>query len=143
MIDDACTLCGACAQACPTGALDLTGGQLTTRAIDCIRCGTCTAACPESAVEVATATTSDLLVRRELVVDEVVPCASCGEPHLPARLLDRARDVVARVVDRPPTPAARSIAVRRVAPSLPTGCAASRTGVPSPWASPRSIAAPS
>lgn len=105
---DACTLCGACARACPTGALDLTAGRLTTLAIDCIRCGMCAAACPEGVVEVATAAPSDLLVRRELVVDEVVPCTVCGTPHLPARLLDRAREVVA-ASGRPPTHASRQI----------------------------------
>jgi tetrathionate reductase subunit B len=108
VVDDACTLCGACARACPTGALDLTDGRLTTRDVDCVECGMCTAACPEGAVEVVTAATSDLLVRRELVADDVVPCVVCGEPHLPARLLDRARRVVA-ASDRPPTHASRQL----------------------------------
>lgn len=105
---DACTLCGACARTCPTGALTLDEGTLTARDIDCIGCTMCVTACPENAVVLGGTVASHVLERRELVADIVVPCAGCGEPHLPARLLERARETVA-ASGRPPTHASRQI----------------------------------
>jgi Fe-S-cluster-containing hydrogenase component 2 len=48
-----CTFCGACALACPTGAItsDSHGG-LVVDAIACSACGRCVSACPEHAVSV-------------------------------------------------------------------------------------------
>ena len=47
-----CTLCGACADACPTGALIAGAGTrgLSVRESRCLQCGACRAACPESAI---------------------------------------------------------------------------------------------
>jgi len=43
-----CTLCGACARACPTGAIAV-GDQVSTRAEHCILCYACVRECPTEA----------------------------------------------------------------------------------------------
>jgi tetrathionate reductase subunit B len=108
--DDGCTLCGACTRACPTGAVafDPGAGELSTRDLDCVSCGMCVAACPEQALHLEPAPAATVLDRRVLVSDEMVPCSGCGAPHLPARLLDHARRVVA-ASGRPPTRASRQL----------------------------------
>ncbi|MDZ7676515.1 MAG: 4Fe-4S dicluster domain-containing protein [Acidimicrobiales bacterium] len=108
--EDGCTLCGACTRACPTGAIafDPVDGVLSARDLDCVSCGLCLTACPEKVIEVEPAWSSVVSDRRVLVSDDVVPCSVCGGPHLPARLLSHARQVVA-ASGRPPTQASRQL----------------------------------
>ncbi len=44
-----CTLCGRCAEVCPTGAIYIDGNELTTDVRKCILCMSCTHVCPENA----------------------------------------------------------------------------------------------
>jgi ferredoxin len=48
-----CTMCGACAPACPTKALrtEVAGTELHLVEEDCVQCGLCRAICPENAVD--------------------------------------------------------------------------------------------
>lgn len=46
---DGCVLCGKCAEACPTGAIELKGGTLNTDVERCIICMTCVHECPKGA----------------------------------------------------------------------------------------------
>lgn len=105
---EACTLCGACARMCPTNALgyDASEGRLDFRAVDCTACGLCTAACPEDAVtlDIGLDRAGSLVDRRTLVTDEVVRCAGCGDPYLPARLLAHAQRVVQEATGAPRAP---------------------------------------
>lgn len=46
---DGCNLCGACASACPTGAISISGDAVVTDISSCILCMACSAACPQKA----------------------------------------------------------------------------------------------
>lgn len=53
LIDEAaCTMCGACTRACPTGALRIDDGALSFGQMDCVNCQLCQQACPEKIVQV-------------------------------------------------------------------------------------------
>ena len=52
-INDECVACGACAGACPTGAIAEGDGKYEINADECVDCGTCAAQCPTGAIEEA------------------------------------------------------------------------------------------
>ena len=50
VINDGCVSCGACAGACPVGAISEGDGKYVIDADTCISCGTCAGACPTGAI---------------------------------------------------------------------------------------------
>jgi len=82
-VSEACTLCGACANLCPTSALRLSHDDHSTSLLFnsslCVGCSTCAEKCPEKAIT---------LSRRLQVVDSfevvasssVMRCKQCGAP---------------------------------------------------------------
>lgn len=93
-----CTVCGACAWGCPTGALafreDGGSSALTFDATACTGCALCVARCPEfarGAIAVAPVTDIEALRagRRPLIEDATVHCEQCGKPVGPAKMLAR------------------------------------------------------
>ena len=94
-----CTLCGACAAHCPTGALRLEEGddgtRLTFDHAACTGCNRCSSVCPEDAVTVARGVDQQLLgARRELVTSVRETCEVCGEALPPLPLRRRLRELL-------------------------------------------------
>jgi len=89
-----CTLCGACATACPTAALcleeDSEETALRLRPGTCVACGRCTAACPERVLGVRRGIDLGGLRREslELAWAPAETCDSCGAT-LPPRPMRR------------------------------------------------------
>jgi tetrathionate reductase subunit B len=96
--DVACTLCGACADVCPTGALEHDGSasNLSFLPAECVNCGLCAQGCPESAVTLIPGLRDPegFRRRREVVKDSPAPCARCRRPFAAERLVRRARNLV-------------------------------------------------
>lgn len=53
VINDTCLSCGACAGACPVGAISEGDGKFEIDASACISCGACAGTCPAGAIEEA------------------------------------------------------------------------------------------
>ncbi|MCI9144166.1 MAG: 4Fe-4S binding protein [Lachnospiraceae bacterium] len=51
VIGDACVACGACAGACPVGAISMGDGKFEIDPDKCISCGSCAGQCPTGAIE--------------------------------------------------------------------------------------------
>lgn len=79
-----CTLCMACAGACPTAALSNGSDrpQIRFRERDCIQCEQCRQLCPEQAVSLTPRICYDrhLSLTRVLHQDEPLCCSVCGAP---------------------------------------------------------------
>lgn len=77
-----CTVCGACANVCPTGALAVKESgeavELLFNEAKCTGCLECAAACPEDAVEVRWVTRPEGESWRRLAWSEIHRCPSCG-----------------------------------------------------------------
>ncbi|MEE9256220.1 MAG: 4Fe-4S dicluster domain-containing protein, partial [bacterium] len=105
---DGCTVCGACAAACPAGALAIERGEdeiaLNFRPSLCVGCAACTGVCPERIMELEKRTDLPALLRGEqtLYSDTTPRCENCGEPVAPQAMLDR---IGAKLKDHPALPA--------------------------------------
>jgi len=80
---DDCTLCGFCAQVCPTRALKVlentTYTSLVLEAADCIHCSKCEKICEFHALNMGPPTTSDSRLQT-LRQSLQVQCQNCGQP---------------------------------------------------------------
>jgi ferredoxin len=97
----ACTVCGACGEVCPTGALAIDrDGEREVLRFDhrgCVGCGACIGICPEAALSLRKETDLAALVNDPVVLAETatVHCESCGRPVAPAAMLNRLARVLA------------------------------------------------
>lgn len=96
-----CTLCGACANLCPTDAIHHTERPALTLKLaeeNCVQCGICSAACPEHAIALAPriAPAGERRAERLLHQDELAHCERCGTPFISARLLSASIAMLAR-----------------------------------------------
>jgi ferredoxin len=96
-INARCTLCNACANLCPTKAL-----QKEVNTIDfcygrCIACGLCEQACPEEAIDLRRVLDFSLLVEktsRKVFEAELVACAECGKLFMPKSAFERISSIL-------------------------------------------------
>lgn len=85
----ACTLCGACAPRCPTGALafveEAGSATLSFAHRHCVACDRCVSGCPQKALTVQRTTDISALGAppQMLAQDTVARCLTCGAPLLP------------------------------------------------------------
>ncbi len=91
---NACTLCMACAGACPTAALEAAGDipALKLRESECIQCGLCCRICPEQALGLQPRMDLDIQrveLPQVLHSEEPLACIGCGKPFASARLVER------------------------------------------------------
>ncbi|MGZ4354481.1 MAG: 4Fe-4S binding protein, partial [Gaiellaceae bacterium] len=94
---EACTLCGACAAACPARALELVDGfALRHDPAACVGCGRCVTACPEDALEVRRGIDVARLRRGqvELLRSERESCSACGAELPPLPMRRRVRELL-------------------------------------------------
>ena len=87
-----CTLCMACAGACPESALVDGRDAPTLKFIErnCVQCGLCVTTCPESAVSLAPRLNLTEQARREVVLHEAEPfnCVKCGRAFGTKQLIE-------------------------------------------------------
>ncbi len=90
----ACTLCGFCAQRCPTGALVVreTSDQtaLVLLAKSCTGCGRCAAVCDTALIRMEPVPPTEVVsdAPRALRLSERVPCRACGQPMVSRAEMD-------------------------------------------------------
>jgi ferredoxin len=87
-----CTLCMACAGACPESALvdGRDAPMLKFIERNCVQCGLCVSTCPESAVTLVPRINLTEGARREVVLNEAEPfnCVKCGKPFGTKQLIE-------------------------------------------------------
>lgn len=91
---DRCTLCMACAVACPSGALSACGDtpRLSFRESRCHQCGLCETVCPEGAIRLEPRLLCDPeRTEAQVVLHEAVPfhCIECGAPFASPAMITR------------------------------------------------------
>jgi ferredoxin/coenzyme F420-reducing hydrogenase delta subunit len=87
-----CTLCGACPERCPTGALELREDGESSRLLfdhaRCVACEGCVRVCPEAAVEMERRLElSGFGSTAVLAEDQMAPCQRCGAALAPKSML--------------------------------------------------------
>lgn len=98
--EKACTLCGACPDRCPTGALTHQENLQTSRLLfdhaSCVACFSCVEVCPEKVIRVERALDLGLLRKGpvRLAEDRIVSCQRCGKPIAPSRMLQKVRPLL-------------------------------------------------
>lgn len=87
-----CTLCHACVQLCPTGALRKPGEALVFLESACVQCGLCVNGCPERALTAEPGFAPDLdLTGAEVILkpaSEMFCCVECGTPFAARSLVE-------------------------------------------------------
>lgn len=92
---DACTLCLACVNLCPVGALSGNSEPVRRLAFHesaCVQCGLCVSGCPEHALALqprASAFSRPARTALVLAEDDMVRCTECRKPFIGRRMLMR------------------------------------------------------
>ncbi len=87
-----CTLCMACAGACPESALldSKERPQLKFIERNCVQCGLCEKTCPEGAIRLAPRLLLAARAKSEIVLNEadIFGCIKCGKPFATRQMID-------------------------------------------------------
>ncbi|MFO7618554.1 MAG: 4Fe-4S dicluster domain-containing protein [Thermoplasmata archaeon] len=101
-----CTACGACANMCPSGAIDLVEElgrfKITYNLWKCSFCGTCQQVCPEEAVRLTADYVMQDVSKTGLVTTgemDRMNCSGCGKPHI---TITQFKAVKARILEHAP-----------------------------------------
>lgn len=91
---EACSLCLACAGACPTAALSAVGQRpgLHMLESECIQCGRCRRICPENALRLNPRMIIEPQRRdlpQKLYSEEPLACVCCGKPFASAKMVEK------------------------------------------------------
>lgn len=91
-VEDSCTMCGACVDACPNNALVVEegGGRIALQYYHdkCVGCKICEKVCPHGSIKVYYRVDSSLFAKKTLLnSDEMAKCKRCGRPIGPASKL--------------------------------------------------------
>lgn len=97
--DNVCTLCGACPDRCPTGAISLKEeadlSQLLFSHSRCIGCGTCIKICPEQVLRVERALDFSRLTETVVLAEgQTVRCERCGASIAPEGLVTKVQHLL-------------------------------------------------
>lgn len=93
--DSSCTLCGVCAEYCPSGALRLEeegSRELRFSYGTCVGCGECLRRCPEKTLRMRKVLDAERLREQRhavLAQEALIRCPECGDPFLTASMFRR------------------------------------------------------
>ena len=90
-VSESCTLCSACAVACPHGSLRLDERHVFFNASTCTGCGLCVSTCPERSITLSSSSgrMSQVTNSERVYQDELVACAKCGAPIGSVKFINR------------------------------------------------------
>lgn len=94
-----CTLCRACPDRCPTGALamheDLEASTLSFNHARCIACGACVKVCPEKVLKMERALDFTRLTAPSILAeDRMVRCRRCGKAIAPQGMVQKVQHLL-------------------------------------------------
>lgn len=101
-----CVGCGACAQTCPMGAINVTDGLERSIRVwygKCGFCGRCQDVCPEEAIRLTSAYELAVFDKNKATADvkiEFESCPSCGKKFFPAPQLKRSFERMERILEK-------------------------------------------
>jgi len=86
-INDSCTLCNACVDACPHHAIAIQLGELSFYPEECTGCGYCEEICPERSITLSPKMGPINISAAVVYRDEMIKCSSCGSPYASAKMV--------------------------------------------------------
>jgi ferredoxin len=93
-VDESCTLCNACVDKCPHGALAIQEGNLVFESQNCTGCGYCERICPEHSITLSEMRGPTTMRPRPVYSGEMTRCVKCGNPYASARMIEKVSTIL-------------------------------------------------